>query len=459
MKPNRRAVHRRSTSGHRYLRLTLALLAALIVADRGSNRLMLHADGTFGCGAAGVANPVACENAQTGNPPSEWDLVNGIGDPSIAGYAASISVNKGETVNFKVSLAGAQSAFTLDIYRLGYYGGLGARKILRITPTAGEVTLANNQPACVSDAATGLVDCGNWNVTGSWIVPTDATSGIYIGKLTRADTGGANHLVFVVRDDARASDVLVQTSDTTWQAYNRYGGNSLYVGGPAPNPPAYQFNSSGRAYKVSYNRPFETRDHDPQSWLFNAEYPMVRFLEANGYNVKYWTGVDTDRRGVALTGAAKPKAFLSVGHDEYWSGAQRSNIEAARNAGVHLAFFSGNEMFWKTRWEPSIDGAGEAYKTLVSYKETFNSIVPGSQLDPDPVAWTGTWRDANGATLNASDGARPENGVTGTLWTVDSGNAALQVPADYGTFRFWRNTDIGSFPPGTLDARAQHGRI
>ena len=62
--------------------------------------------------------------------------------------------------------------------------------------------------------------------------------------------------------------------------------------------------------------------------------------------------------------------YLSVGHDEYWSGGQRANVEAARDAGVHLAFFSGNEVFWKTRWENSIDGTSTPYRTLVSYKET-----------------------------------------------------------------------------------------
>ena len=64
------------------------------------------------------------------------------------------------------------------------------------------------------------------------------------------------------------------------------------------------------------------------------------------------------------------RVFLSVGHDEYWSGQQRANVEAARDAGVHLAFFSGNEIFWKTRWESSIDSSGTPYRTLVCYKET-----------------------------------------------------------------------------------------
>ena len=101
--------------------------------------------------------------------------------------------------------------------------------------------------------------------------------------LTRLDNGGQSHIPFVVRDDSSHSDVIYQTSDTTWQAYNDWGGNSLYTGSPA-----------GRAYKVSYNRPFSTRIVDNgQDWVFNAEYPMVRWLEANGYNVSYFTGVDS----------------------------------------------------------------------------------------------------------------------------------------------------------------------
>src|SRR5918996_4253386 len=103
------------------------------------------------------------------------------------------------------------------------------------------------------------------------------------------------------------------------------------------------------------------------SFVFNAESPKVRWLEANGYDVSYTTGVDTDRRGNLLT---NHKAFLSVGHDEYWSNEQRANVEAARDAGVHLAFFSGNEVFWKTRWEPSIAPGAAPYRTLVTYKET-----------------------------------------------------------------------------------------
>ncbi|MGI8569317.1 MAG: N,N-dimethylformamidase beta subunit family domain-containing protein [Methylocella sp.] len=102
---------------------------------------------------------------------------------------------------------------------------------------------------------------------------------------------------------------------------------------------------------------------------------------------------------------------MSVGHDEYWSGNHRANVEAARAARVHLAFFSGNEMFWKTRWESSIDGSGTRYRTLVCYKETNADVIPGTRIDPNP-AWTGTWRDPTFSP--PSDGGRPANALTGT---------------------------------------------
>jgi hypothetical protein len=201
---------------------------------------------------------------------------------------------------------------------------------------------------------------------------------------------------------------------------------------------------------VSYNRPFDTRRHSPQSFLFNAEYPMVRFLEANGYDVKYWAGVDTDRRAADLIGAGKPKVFVSSGHDEYWYGGQRAAVEAARGAGVNLAFFSGNEVYWKTRYEPSTASAdtatsNPAYRTLVSYKDT----LAGVKLDPMPKVATGTWRDTRFAPPVA-DGGLPENALIGSIWTVNSGTSAIEVPPSMATLRLWRNTRIATQRGGTL---------
>lgn len=367
-------------------------------------------------------NAVVCENQKPGDPSSDWDI-SGAGDPDLQGFTTDISVDQGQTVFFKIDTTA--SAVQLDIYRLGYYGGFGARKVATIPSS--DIT-ETNQPSCLTDSATGLVDCGNWTTSASWTVPTTATSGIYFAKATRADTGGASHIFFIVRDDDGRSDLLFQTSDTTWQAYNRYGGNSLYVGNPV-----------GRAYKVSYNRPFTTREYAPEDWVFNAEYPMVRWLEANGFNVSYSTDVDTDRRGAELL---EHKVFLSVGHDEYWSGQQRANVETARGQGVHLAFFSGNELFWKTRWESSISPDATPNRTLVSYKETHAN----AKIDPLPNVWTGTWRDPRFSP--PADGGRPENALTGTIFFVNTGTSAIRIPEAEGKMRFWRNTAAANLAPG-----------
>ena len=241
--------------------------------------------------------------------------------------------------------------------------GSRARKVATINPSVGLPQLTN----FVRDAASGFPDCGNWAVSASWAVPSSAVSGVYIARPVRTDTGGASHIIFIVRDDAGNSDMLFQTSDTTWHAYNLYGGADFYRGnGPVPG---------GRCRKVSYNRPFDNRGQNNtgavEGFLWDSEYPMIRWLESNGYNISYAAGVDTDRARVSpLT---QHKIFLSVGHDEYWSGQQRSNVEAALAAGVHLGFFSGNEVFWKTRWENSIAGTTTAYRTLVCYKETWDN--------------------------------------------------------------------------------------
>jgi hypothetical protein len=136
-----------------------------------------------------------------------------------------MSVNIGQTVTFKVKTTAA--AYRIDIYRLGYYQGLGARKVAaNLLPSA---PLPQAQPNCATFAATGLIDCGNWAVSASWPVPATAVSGVYLARLVRTDNGGASVIPFVVRDDAAKSDVLFQTSVTTWQAYITYGGNSLYT--------------------------------------------------------------------------------------------------------------------------------------------------------------------------------------------------------------------------------------
>ena len=132
------------------------------------------------------------------------------------------------------------------------------------------------------------------------------------------------------------------------------------------------------------------------------------------------------------------KLFISAGHDEYWSGDQRANVEAARDAGVNLAFWSGNEVWWKTRWESSLDSTPDPYRTLVTYKESHLTAT-----DPSGI-WTGTWGDP----LNP-DGPDPQNALTGTLFAVNSYRTdTITVSSDFSKLLFWANTDVANLQPG-----------
>ncbi|TDQ05513.1 DUF4082 domain-containing protein [Labedaea rhizosphaerae] len=374
-------------------------------------------------------NPIVCENSKAGSPQSDWWVDGTYGD--IDGYTTQMSVQPGERLDLKVKTPSTN--YQVDIYRLGYYGGNGARLQTSLSPT---VSLPQTQPTCLKDSASGMTDCGNWKVSTSWQVPSTAVPGFYVANFIRNDAPGASQAYFVVRSDASHSDMVVQTSDQTWEAYNTYG-NSITPGDPN-NPEANSLyvgnfgSSDGRAYKASYNRPYL---NSGTASPMNAEYPLIRFLERNGYDVSYLSGVDVTRNPALLK---NHKVFVSSGHDEYVNATQRAGIESARAAGVNMIFMSGNEMFWKTRFENSTDGTNTAYRTLVCYKET----KVGTKIDPN-AAWTGTWRDPR--LSPPSDGGRPENAVTGTLFEVNGYRAdAIQVPASFGRNRMWRNTSIAS---------------
>ena len=413
-------------------RRLVALLVVLAVSALGLGTL-----GSLSASAAGdpcvSGNAVACENSKPGNPESEWDLGDGEGDATIQGFATQMSVTPGSTVQFKVK---SNAAYTIKVYRLGYYNGMGARL------QSGTISVPNpaTQPTCISEASTQNYDCGNWSVSASWAVPGASVSGVYVAHLVQAN-GDESHITFVVRDDSSHSAVLFKTSDATWQAYNLYGGADFYTA------PQSITGTQPRAFKISYNRPFATRGLvQGRDFLFSNEYPTLRFMERNGIDVSYTTDVDVSVGTSTLT---NHQAFMSVGHDEYWTAPERTRVEAARDAGVNLMFLSGNEVYWHTRLEPSIDGTSTANRTLVCYKDTWEP----APIDPNPEG-TGTWRDPRfKAAPNASN---PENGLTGTLFMSNNTDMAITVSAAEGRSRFWRNTSVATLATGASATLAPH---
>eukprot|EP01060_Flectonema_neradi_P039320 TRINITY_DN8607_c0_g1_i1.p1 TRINITY_DN8607_c0_g1~~TRINITY_DN8607_c0_g1_i1.p1 ORF type:complete len:718 (+),score=112.63 TRINITY_DN8607_c0_g1_i1:48-2201(+) len=442
------------------------------------------------------ANRIIAENCKPGNAVEEWDI-NGAGHPSIQGFADQQSYQAGEKVVMRIKTPSTK--YRIDIYRVGYYNGMGARKVE--TAITHVVDLPQEQPPCHTDNATMLVDCINWHPSASWHVPSDAVSGVYFARLTREDSENiprhwrgdassisanpkfsnpawdysqpppcgfsyncsalkhaygakrrsegakglmdnalfepfASHIYFVVRNDDEQADILFQTSDTTWHAYNTYGAPNTY-GMAALKHHNFEYPDptwiNRRSHKRSYNVPMLTRDTRSVNMLWGCEYPTIRFLERNGYSVTYWSGIDTSTKELT---SSRFKLFLSVGHDEYWSASQRQHVENARdNEGIHLVFFSGNEAYWRIRFEDN-------HRTLVVYKDTQAS----SKLDPVEGEWTGTWRDAS---PNNPVGAMPENSLTGCLYTVNAWrNDPLEVPYEYSKLRFWRHTEVATLKPG-----------
>jgi hypothetical protein len=296
--------------------------------------------------------PTTAENARPGT--SDWRLTDEAKNGEISGYASATSINRGESIDFSVSTDDAM--YTLDVFRMGWYGGLGGRRMQATQTLPGE-----RQTSCPQQSDTRMIQC-RWHKSYTLTVPNDPdrshwASGYYLAKLSGTSTGKQSYIVFVVRDDARPSEVLMQAGVTTYQAYNAWGGTSLY--------------SKPRAVKVSFDRPYARGAGAGD--FFYWEYGMLRFLEREGYDVTYSTNIDTHMHRPA----SAHKLLLIAGHDEYWSWEMRNHVKAARDAGMNLAFFAANIGYWQIRLEDGPEGAPNrvqvCYKHPKPYKDPYAS--------------------------------------------------------------------------------------
>lgn len=350
------------------------------------------------------ANPVQDENRLPGT--SAWSLRDLSRSGEIEGFASATSVNRGEAIELYVSAI--DPTYTIEIFRMGWYEGAGGRRMTDLVRRAGR-----QQTIPAPDPVTGLIEC-QWSDPHLLTVPGDWLSGVFLAKLTGEPSGKQNYIMFVVREDERDSDILFQSAVTTSEAYNDWGGKSLYP-----------FNSTGpHAAKVSFNRPYSAAT-GANEFLLRFEYQMVRFLEREGFDVSYATNIDMHTRGDLLR---RHRAFLSVGHDEYWSAPMRQSVEVARDAGVDLGFFSGNVCYWQIRFEA--DAAGRPHRTIVAYKE--------NALSSDPILTDGDPTNDNLATTRWRDVPvnRPEEQFIGVMTSITQVDGDIVVEkADHWVFR------------------------
>ncbi|MBL7697770.1 MAG: hypothetical protein JNK79_06410 [Chitinophagaceae bacterium] len=269
--------------------------------------------------------------------------------PQVEGYCSKTSVATGDTIDFFVSTNPA-SKFSLNIYRMGYYQGKGG-SLKKSIPELQGMQQAEPQP----DPKTNFFE-SKWNKSYSLVVPEDWVSGVYVCKLTTIPEKFQSYMVFTVRDNRKA-DFLFQSADLTWQSYNRWPQwHSMYDEGHKP-----WVNTNGA--KVSFDRPYGIYINELPSGfnpLSNGsgefllwEFPLSFWMEREGYDVTYITNVDVHAISSTLLRA---KAFLSVGHDEYWTYDMYNHVADARDKGLSLIFLSGNTMDGIQYLEASTDG-------------------------------------------------------------------------------------------------------
>lgn len=433
------------------------------------------------------------ENEFTGT--LDWQLTSfrfdGLRSPSIEGYASRTSVYPGECIDLMVSTAPV-SSFTVDIYRLGYYGGTGGRHMIDLGSFDG---VPQEVPM---ESIERLREC-KWKPIVTLQIPNDWVSGIYLAKLSRIQHIRAqSYIIFVVKA-RRESDIVVQVSDLTWQAYNKWPKrNSLYDDGIIDG-----VSYTGPNVRVSFDRPYAKYCQivdNPLSCGSGSfllwEFPLVYWLESEGYDVTYCSNLDLHGDPTAIK---QSKVFISVGHDEYWTREMYQNATEARDSGMSMLFLCGNSINHEVvaHWDEESGEPFRAFSRYARFIEEDYELMGSSSFGPGYGDWTvarpehwifaGTgmkegdsipglvgW-EYHGTPLKKTDDLEvlaysDLHGVTSSIGrkhgnprVTDGKHAAVIYPGSAGNWVFnagtiWWAQGLSN-PPGHIPAKGTFGRV
>jgi hypothetical protein len=336
------------------------------------------------------ADAIVAENALPGA--TDWTIPDGDERPrGIEGFTDQVSAVHGDRV--RLFVRSPAPTFTVLAYRTGFYANRGARLIW-----TSDVTPVPDQPAATVDPDTRMVDCSRWTPSLAIDVDTSWPPGQYLLKLVPS-SGSASFVPLVVRDDDHSSAVLVVSDVTTIQAYNSWGGYSLY-GDEAGNP-------RRRATVVSFDRPYN-RGWAQSGAILGDTFEVGMMCESMGLDVTYTTNIDQHARPELM---ARHRVIVSGAHDEYYSLEMREGLEAARDRGVNIVFLGANAVYRRIRLERSPLGP---HRRQVNHRSAATDPLDG--IDPERV--TTSWREA--------PAARPESSLTGTYY--ESNQPGLSYP-------------------------------
>ena len=283
---------------------------------------------------------------------STADAAPAAADDYVGGYASATSVGAGDTLGVHVS--STCPSLTLRIYRFGP----SPTRLLEVPDL-----VPTDAPVPDSAYAHG---CG-WPTLYTLTVPADWTSGMYEIQLVPPDSVPVAHVPFVVRGSpANPNPILILSAVNTAEAYNAFGGKSLY-----------DFNSTEgeRSPKVTFDRPYDSHGGLGQP---HFELPLVRWFERSGFTADYATDVDLALDPAILAGR---RLLLIMGHSEYWSASMFDAVESFVDTSGNVAFLSGNTCYYAVRYE-------DQGRTLVCYKSHDDPMFASQ-----PESTTVRWRD------------------------------------------------------------------
>ncbi len=295
-------------------------------------------------------NGIANENRNAGT--HDWGVTKPANSGEIEGFASATSVFPGEIIKFYVR--SKMPKYSMAFYRMGWYDGKGGR-FMHLVP---EVNTIEQPEPEINEL--NKVECF-WNVSYELVIPDDWCTGFYICKLSSLPESFERYIIFVVKPKKQTkSTYLLQIATNTYNAYNMWGGHSLY-GSREAFATNYPQPLNFRARVVSFNRPFQ--DWFGSGDFFNWEYQFIRWAEKNGLDLAYCSNQDLHEDKDLLK---KTNAFICPGHDEYWTKEMYDQVEETlENGNIGLGFFNANPMYWQSRFEESYNGNN---RNMVCYK-------------------------------------------------------------------------------------------
>jgi hypothetical protein len=344
---------------------------------------------------------------------AQWQITHAGPEHAIEGYADHVSVHPGDPVRLFVSTTAP--TFTATAFRIGDYPPTGGARVWSSAAQPGGV-----QPAAQVQAPRHTV-VAPWHPSLT-VDTTGWPPGDYVVRLD-ASTGAQQFVPLTVATPDNRGRVVIVNAVTTWEAYNRWGGYSLYT---APDG-----RMADRARAVSFDRPYQADTMQGAGDFLFFERPLVQFAEHTGLPLGYATDVDLSADPHLLDGA---RAVITLGHDEYWSQQMRDNATAARDRGVNLAFLGGNEVYRHIRFEPSPLGPD---RIEVDYKSFDEDPLHTS----DPADATAQWR--------SPPDPRPESVLLGNFYQCNPVHADM-VAVDANNWLLSGIVHDGQVLPGLI---------